>query len=202
MRKFFSTTLIALGLAATLPAPQAAAQDQPFIGEVTYFAGNFAPRGWATCDGQLLTISSNSALFSIVGTIYGGDGRSTFGLPDMRGRIPVHAGTGPGLGTYRLGQKGGVQDVTLTVNQLPAHANPLTLKGVDSAADGSSPADGTLAQSATAAYTEEVDTLAATLAPNSVVVANSGGSLQHENRMPFLGVNCIIAMQGIFPSRN
>jgi len=95
--------------------------SEPFVGEIRMFAGNFAPRGWAFCDGQLLAVSQNDALFSLLGTIYGGDGRTTFGLPDMRGRTPLHAGQGPGLSNRRLGAKAGAENVTLTVNQLPSH---------------------------------------------------------------------------------
>ena len=99
--------------------------SEPFVGEIRMFAGNFAPRGWAFCDGQLLATSQNDALFSLLGTIYGGDGRTTFGLPDLRGRIPVHAGTGPGLSPRRLGAKAGAEKVTLTVNELPSHTHDL-----------------------------------------------------------------------------
>ena len=99
--------------------------SDPFIGEIKMFAGNFAPRGWALCDGQLLAVSQNDALFSLFGTIYGGDGRTTFGLPDLRGRIPIHAGSGPGLSPRRLGAKGGAENVTLTTAQLPAHKHDI-----------------------------------------------------------------------------
>ena len=97
--------------------------SEPYVGEIRMFAGNFAPRGWAFCDGQLLAVSQNDALFSLLGTIYGGDGRTTFGLPDVRGRVPVHQGTGPGLSQRRLGSKGGSEDVTLTSNQLASHSH-------------------------------------------------------------------------------
>ena len=97
--------------------------SEPFVGEVRMFAGNFAPRGWAFCDGQLLAVSQNDALFSLLGTIYGGDGRTTFGLPDMRGRVAIHAGSGPGLSPRRLGAKAGSEKETLTVNQMPSHTH-------------------------------------------------------------------------------
>ncbi len=99
--------------------------SEPFVGEIRMFAGNFAPRGWAFCDGQLLAVSQNDALFSLLATVYGGDGRTTFGLPDLRGRIPIHAGTGPGLSPRRLGAKFGTEEETLTVNQLPSHSHTL-----------------------------------------------------------------------------
>ena len=109
----------------------------PFIGEIIMFAGNFAPRGWALCDGQLLSIAQNSALFSILGTTYGGDGRTTFGLPDLRGRVAVHEGTGPGLPNIRLGQKGGAVNHTLTQGQLPPHTHTVACSG--GAADSDTP---------------------------------------------------------------
>ena len=111
--------------------------SEPFTGEIRMFAGNFAPRGWAFCDAQLLSVSQNNALFSLFGTIYGGDGRTTFGLPDMRGRIPLHQGQGPGLSNRRLGSKGGSEKVTLTTNQLASHAHDMNAN--TAAADTSAP---------------------------------------------------------------
>jgi microcystin-dependent protein len=136
----------------------------PFIGEVGLFANNFAPRGWAFCDGQLLPISENTALFSILGTTYGGDGRTTFGLPDLRGRTAIGEGTGPGLSNQHLGQKGGVEDVTLTGAQMASHDH--------------------------------------TLPPSSDTTSSTGGGQTHTNMQPYQVLNYIIALQGIFPSRN
>ena len=102
---------------------------EPFIGQIVQFGGNFAPRGWALCDGQLLAISQNAALFSILGTTYGGDGRTTFGLPELRGRLALHPGNGPGLSNYQLGQRSGQEDVSLNVNQIPAHSHQKGQKG-------------------------------------------------------------------------
>jgi len=119
------TVLIAM-LAVTFGEIPEAEASEPFIGQVTHFAGNFAPRGWGFCGGQLLAISQNSALFSILGTTYGGDGRTTFGLPDARGRDMVHPGTGPGLSNIRLGERGGSETTTLTVNNLPSHSHTAT----------------------------------------------------------------------------
>ncbi|HZD04287.1 MAG TPA: tail fiber protein, partial [Longimicrobiales bacterium] len=133
--------------------------SEPFVGEIRMFAGNFAPRGWAFCDGQLLAVSQNDALFSLLGTIYGGDGRTTFGLPDCRGRIPLHAGSGPGLTPRALGSKGGAGKVTLTVNQLPSHTHPLqgsTDNGLDPNPGGNLLASSTVLQPYT--ETEAVDT--------------------------------------------
>ena len=126
--------------------------SEPFVGEIRMFAGNFAPRGWSLCDGQLVAVSQNDALFSLLGTIYGGDGRTTFGLPDMRGRIPIHAGTGPGLSQRRLGAKGGTERETITVTQMPSHTHPL--HGTDDPGDTPNPAGNAPAKSTTVdAYT-------------------------------------------------
>lgn len=170
--------------------------SEPFVGEIRMFAGNFAPRGWAFCDGQLLAVSQNDALFSLLGTIYGGDGRTTFGLPDMRGRIPIHAGHGPGLSERRLGAKGGAEKVTLTVNQLPSHSHHFqATNGTATTRDpgGNAPAEAL------------IDVYASDLSPfslNSEAVTNVGGSRSHTNLMPFLCVHFIIALVGIYPSRH
>ena len=160
------------------------------------FAGNFAPRGWAFCDGQLLAVSQNDALFSLLGTIYGGDGRTTFGLPDLRGRIPIHAGTGPGLSPRRLGAKAGEEKVTLTVNQLPSHSHHLQVN--TAAANVRSPQNALLAQTTTTLYNQQ-------LAPTNLstkAVTNVGGSQSHTNLQPFLCIHFIIALFGIYPSRH
>ncbi|CAM2007923.1 phage tail protein [Acanthopleuribacter pedis] len=170
--------------------------SEPFVGEIRMFAGNFAPRGWAFCDGQLLAVSQNDALFSLLGTIYGGDGRTTFGLPDMRGRIPIHAGSGPGLSPRRLGAKGGAENVTLTVNQLPSHGHPL--RAVTTVADRSNPQGAVLAASLAAdSYNTELPTEGL----SSAAVSKLGGSRSHTNLMPYLCINFIIALFGIYPSR-
>ncbi len=171
--------------------------SEPFVGEIRMFAGNFAPRGWAFCDGQLLAVSQNDALFSLLGTIYGGDGRTTFGLPDLRGRVPIHAGTGPGLSPRRLGAKAGAENVTLTTNQLPSHTHPV--QGTSDPADSTDPATRLPAQATTI-------NLFASSAPTvnfaSQAVPNVGGSRSHTNLMPFLCINFIIALFGIYPSRH
>jgi len=172
--------------------------SEPFVGEIRMFAGNFAPRGWAFCDGQLLAVSQNDALFSLLGTIYGGDGRTTFGLPDMRGRIPVHAGSGPGLSTIRLGAKSGAESVTLTNNQLPNHNH-----NVPASSTAASTGDPTDSVSASTAPTNIYSTsLATQQSMNSAEITNSGGSRAHTNIMPSLCVHFIIALFGIYPSRN
>jgi len=170
--------------------------SEPFVGEIRMFAGTFAPRGWALCDGQLLAISQNDALFSLLGTIYGGDGRTTFGLPDLRGRVPVHMGQGPGLSNYGVGVKGGAENVTLIANQLPSHSH--TLQAASDVA-GSKSAQGNLLGRSTNIDLYTGDSPDGTLA--SAAVSNSGGSQSHGNLMPFLCVNFIIALFGIYPSR-
>ncbi len=172
--------------------------SDPFIGEIRMFAGNFAPRSWAFCDGQLLAVSSNNALFALLGTIYGGDGRTTFGLPDMRGRIPVHQGQGPGLSDRRIGAKGGAENVTLTANQMPSHNHAMNASGTAGTADG--PAG--MVQAGNSA----VRAFRLNIGPNqtlhSATIGNSGGSRSHANMMPTLAVHFIIALFGVFPSRN
>lgn len=170
--------------------------SEPFVGEIRMFAGNFAPRGWAFCDGQLLAVSQNDALFSLLGTIYGGDGRTTFGLPDMRGRIPIHAGSGPGLSPRRLGAKGGAEKVTLTVNQMPSHTH--SWQATTAAAQNRSPGGNALASG-----TGDVFTTAGNLTNlKSSAISNIGGSRSHSNLQPFLCIHYIIALFGIYPSRH
>ena len=173
--------------------------SEPFVGEIRMFAGNFAPRGWAYCDGQLLAVSQNDALFSLLGTIYGGDGRTTFGLPEMRGRIPLHQGTGPGLSNRRLGSKNGGEKVTLTTNQLASHTHDFNAN--TAAADAKTPQGKVLANpdGTTVRFYNPVDQTK-DLAPTSIV--NNGGGQPHTNMMPTLCIHFIIALSGIYPSRN
>lgn len=171
--------------------------SEPFVGEIRMFAGNFAPRGWAFCDGQLLAVSQNDALFSLFGTIYGGDGRTTFGLPDLRGRVPVHAGTGPGLSPRRLGAKGGEEHVTLTVNQMASHTHAINAS--TTAATGNSPQDALIGESPSIDLFSESSPSTALGATATTAV---GGSQQHTNIMPFLCVHFIVALFGIYPSRH
>lgn len=170
--------------------------SEPFVGEIRMFAGNFAPRGWAFCDGQLLAVSQNDALFSLLGTIYGGDGRTTFGLPDLRGRIPIHAGSGPGLSERRLGSKAGAEKVTLTVNQLPSHTH--RQRASSNIPSDRSPTDRVTGQTTGDIYID--DTPFVNMSVNST--SNVGGSQSHTNLMPFLCIHFIIALFGIYPSRH
>jgi microcystin-dependent protein len=168
--------------------------SDPYVGEIRMFGGNFAPAGWMFCDGQLLPISENETLFNLIGTTYGGDGQETFALPDMRGRIPVHMGSGAGA-TYTLGEIAGTEEVTLSVNQIPAHAHPLRVSS----------------NAASPAYTASTGVLGKTaganvyaLAPGTgsmmaARVANGGGSQPHSNMAPSLCIHFIISLYGIFP---
>lgn len=172
----------------------------PFVGEITMFGGNFAPRGWAYCDGQLLAISQNDALFSLLGTTFGGDGRTTFGLPDLRGRIPLHQGTGPGLSSRPLGSRGGQERVTLTTNQMPSHSHVLNANNTPG--NQADPSGNVLAQPSQAnnRLFDNVDPINGIL--NAKAIANSGGSQPHNNLMPYQCVHYIIALVGNYPSRN
>lgn len=172
--------------------------SEPFVGEIRMFAGNFAPRGWAFCDGQLLAVSQNDALFSLLGTIYGGDGRTTFGLPDLRGRIPIHAGHGPGLSERRLGAKSGSEKETLTVNQMPSHTH--TMHASTQLAVDDIPTGRVLAQGrGNRIYRDNASFLSSM---NSQAVTSVGGSRSHTNEMPYLCIHFIIALFGIYPSRH
>ncbi len=176
----------------------------PFIAQIMMFGGNFSPRGWALCNGQLLPIAQNQALFSILGTTYGGDGRTTFGLPDMRGRVPMHPGNGPGLTQRRLGAKGGVEEVTLNTAQIPSHEHPVNTEVACSNAAGTADSP----EARVWAGSSEGDQVYAASGNKkmgdavSVDVQPSGGGQAHTNVQPFICVNYIIALQGIFPSRN
>ncbi|MFN8531781.1 MAG: tail fiber protein [Anaerolineae bacterium] len=169
--------------------------SNPFIGEIRMFAGNFAPNGWAICDGSLVAISENETLFNLIGTTYGGDGQSTFALPDLRGRIPVHQGQGPGLQNYVIGQQAGTETVTLTVNQMPSHGHPYV--GTLNPAAATSPNNSVFARAAGDVYTSDLSSMSP-MAPQSV--SQIGGSQPHDNVMPYLVINFIISLFGIFPS--
>lgn len=173
--------------------------SEPFIAEIRIFAGNFAPRSWAFCNGQLLPISQNTALFSLIGTTYGGDGRTTTGLPNLQGRAPMHPGRGPGLTPRSLGQKGGTETETLTEAQIPSHNH--SLQSSTSPGTTNSPAASSLlSRSAGGAAYDSNDNLSNSL--NEDTLINTGGGNSHNNMQPFLTVNFIIALQGLYPSRN
>lgn len=169
---------------------------QPYVGEIRMFAGNFAPAGWAFCDGQLLPISENETLFQLIGTTYGGDGESTFAMPDLRGRIPIHFGSSSGGQTYVLAETGGVESVTISVNQLASHTHaPLGSSGI---ASNPTPTGLTFA---TASGGDVYNTNPGGGAPLlASTVSSIGGSQPHENMQPYLCVSFIISLFGIFPS--
>jgi microcystin-dependent protein len=171
--------------------------SEPFIAEIRIFAGNFAPRSWAFCDGQLLPVSQNTALFSLIGTTYGGDGRSTMALPNLMGRAPMHPGRGPGLTERRLGERGGVETVTVTEAQMPNHNH--NWRAAEDPADLQAPASNrAMTRSSVNAWTAS-----ASLVPLAEqALQNSGGSQPHNNMQPYLVMNFIIALQGLYPSRS
>lgn len=178
---------------------------EPFIGSIVLFAGNFAPRGWMLCQGQLLSISQYTALFSILGTTYGGNGQQTFGLPNLAGRIPMGYGNGPGLTPNNLGDISGTESVTLLSTQMPAHTHPLMVNNAEDGATSTSPEGAVPANTKESRGGTGANIYTAT-APNSVAAPTSmgvsGGNQPHSNMQPYLVLNYIIAIEGIFPSRN
>lgn len=171
---------------------------QPYIGEIRMFAGNFNPNGWMFCEGQLLPISEYETLFNLIGTMYGGDGQSTFQLPDLRGRIPLHFGTGPDGITYQQAESAGVESVTLTTQQIPIHTHA-QLCGDGSGANQPDPVNAFASKAVLSQYSSAGATVSMGNPPMSSDIA--GGSQPHENFMPYLCVNFIISLFGIFPSQ-
>lgn len=188
----------------------------PFIATTIMFGGNFAPRAWAFCDGQLLAIAQNTALFSILGTTFGGDGRTSYALPDMRGRVAVHPGRGPGLATRRLGQRSGLETTQLSLLTMPNHTHSASLTSaeitvpVQSAAgeeDEANPAAGVLTNTGTDNFTSSGGNAAynggaGTQVGGTVSFQPTGNGQAYDNVQPYLGVNFIIALFGVYPSRN
>lgn len=183
------------------------------LGTVQLFAGNFAPRSWTFCDGQLLQIAQNTALFSLLGTIYGGDGRTTFAVPDLRGRVAIGAGNGPGLSSRTLGSRAGQTEVEITTATMPEHSHDASStlgfrardkNGNKTSPDGNALATMRIQNNSLPAYTSQAaDTdLEGAEITGTLELANTGGNSPHENRQPFLGMNYIICIAGIFPSRN
>ncbi len=168
---------------------------EPFLGQLLLVPYNFAPRGWAFCSGQLLSIAQNTALFSLLGTTYGGDGITTFALPDLRGRVALSSGQGPGLSNYVLGEAAGSENVTLITTQIPAHSHTVNA-GVGASSvtpEGNFPGSDSV---------NSIYDVTATTTMNPTMIGATGGSQPHENRQPFLTLNYIIALEGIFPSRS
>lgn len=171
----------------------------PYLGEIRMFAGNFAPAGWAMCNGQLLAISQNAALFAIIGTFYGGNGINTFALPDFRGRVAVHQGQGAGLSNYVMGEVTGAENITLTASQMPQHNH---LVNADGAAGGKNSPTGNFPGTVSPTATEKIYSSASNANMAPTMLGEAGGSQPHSNLQPLLVVTFIIALNGIFPSRN
>jgi microcystin-dependent protein len=174
--------------------------SEAFIGEIRIFAGNFAPRGYAFCSGQLLSIAQNAALFSLLGTTYGGDGQVTFALPDQRGRVPIHRGQGPGLSAHVIGEAGGVESVTLGAAQMPLHSHVLTASTATALATAEPPGSVTARANAQIYAPLPASGVVLPLAPQAV--ASAGGSQPHSNLAPFQCVSFVICLEGIYPTRN
>lgn len=209
------TAATALG-ALTTPLP-AAAQAEPFLGQVSLFPYTFCPRGWTETHGQLLAISQNTALFSLLGTTFGGDGKTTFALPDLQSRVPLGEGHGPGLSAVTMGQKGGRESVTITQSEMPSHSHAATtsvnaqstLHAFSSRANATGTPTGNVLSATTDtiynAGPADVDmgtSAVSTTANATTTIGNTGGNLSTNIRNPYLGMRWCIAMQGIFPSRN
>ena len=172
---------------------------QPYVGEIRMFAGNFNPNGWMFCDGQLLPISENEVLFNLIGTTYGGDGQETFALPNLQGRLPLHQGSGPGGQSFVLGETAGTETVTLTTQQIPIHNHSLnaTDAGPVAGPNGANPAVASTTQAGTMIYGAGAGTF---IHPNTLQLA--GGGQPHENMQPFLCINFIISLFGVFPTQS
>ncbi len=169
---------------------------EPYVGEIRMFAGNFAPAGWMLCEGQTLPISENETLFNLIGTTYGGDGQETFQLPNLASRVPIHMGTAPSGSTYQLGQMAGTEQVTLTTQQIPTHTHVMV--GTLNAASDTNPANGLLSKTLVNVSAYGTDAPLVNMPANSVQPA--GGSQPHENDQPFLVINFIISLFGVYPS--
>ncbi|MGJ7031952.1 phage tail protein [Niabella hirudinis] len=177
---------------------------EPFLGMIAMFGFNFAPRGWAFCNGQLLPIAQNTALFALLGTTYGGDGRVTFGLPNLQGRTPVGFGQGAGLSNYVLGQVSGTESATLTINNLPAHGHPVTINAAADPGDSSDPTGAYPANTGNLDKEYKSGTVTNKVAMNAgmATAGNTGNTQPFAILQPSLAVNFCIAMEGIFPSRS
>jgi microcystin-dependent protein len=175
---------------------------EPFIGQIVAFGFNFAPKNWAQCNGQIMPIAQNTALFSLIGTTYGGDGVTTFALPDLRGRVAINQGTGPGLSPYTIGQKAGTETVTLNMDQMPAHNHTALLRGNSEDANSGEANNKTLGVANANIYNTNAPETGEALNPGSIQVAAAGGNQPHPNMQPYLAVNYCICLYGIFPQRS
>jgi microcystin-dependent protein len=196
LKRLFALTAGGAALAAVKPR-EARADGDPFLGEIALVGFNFPPLGWALCNGQLLPINQNTALFSLLGTTYGGDGITNFALPDLRGRVPIHMGQGPGLSSFVIGQTGGAEAITLTAAQMPSHSHTLNASSQNGSSDTPTGAFPAKSAAGVPQYGAASNTAMAAAA-----VSTAGSNVPHENHQPFLTMNYIIALNGIFPSRN
>jgi microcystin-dependent protein len=173
----------------------------PYVGQVAAFGFDFAPRGWAQCNGQLMQISQNTALFSLLGTQFGGDGRTTFALPDLRGRVAVHQGSSTSGSTYMMGEMDGIETVTLTENQMPQHSHVASFRANAEDANSGEANGKTLGLAAANIYNSNPPENGETLSANSITLAAAGSNQPHSNMQPYLAINYCISLQGIFPPR-
>ncbi len=194
---------IAMAGSLSVSAP-AQAQSDPLLGQLMLTGAGFCPRGWTTAEGQILAINTNQALFSLYGTTYGGDGRTSFGLPDLRGRAPIGIGNGPGLASQNWGQRGGSESFTLNVTQMPSHNHAGTVLALPSDANSTRPVRNYFAigTNGTQVYASSATPPTNFMGANSLRIANTGGSQSVNKRSPYLAMYWCVALQGVFPSRN
>ena len=196
-----AASAVALASVTTAPKPAKASAD-PLLGQLMLFGGNFCPRGWTNADGQLLSIAQYSALFSIFGTMYGGDGRTTFGMPDLRGRSPIHTGNGPGIGSYNQGAKGGSTNFFMTTLQMPSHNHTGTIKASLAVGDTANPSGNAPAIDASGDKIYHTAAAGQNMQAGILQVDNNGGSQPVNKLSPYQVLRWCVALQGVFPSRN
>jgi microcystin-dependent protein len=197
MRHVKMASVVLFSAAVLLGGSTTASAQDAFIGEIKWVGFNFAPRGWAQCNGQILSIAQNTALFSLLGTMYGGNGQTTFALPDMRGRVPVHAGQGPGLSFFGQGETRGAETVALSISQMPSHSHALGASSAE--ATETSPSGSSLGTKQRVPLYKSANP---DVQMNGNSIGSNGGNQPFSIVQPSLGVNCIIALEGIFPARN
>ena len=198
----FATMSAVVALSASLPTAPAHAQSEPLIGQAMLVGFNFCPRGWTTASGQLLAISQYSALFSLYGTIYGGDGRTTFALPDLRGRVPISQGQGPGLSPYSIGQRAGTETTTLTTSNMPAHNHNPRIQVSRVNANSLNPIQSYFARAASNTYETGTNLQGDTMHAGTILSDTVGGNQPFNNMQPYLTMQWCVALEGVYPSRN